>query len=158
MEKTMYLSVECDVQEYYFFPAQQISKGVFIVLYVLATFSVINIKMEERFKMLDSEIDTSHLNTEEKNSITDIYKKFNEVFHLNENKLTVTNEIVQNISLKSGCQPCHRKPFRLPHTTKKELNNYVNEFLVNDIIEPNTSPWSSPLFLVPKKSINGEKR
>src|SRR5699024_4205311 len=53
------------------------------------------------------------------------------------------------------------KPYRLPQSQQQvaKINKQVNSMLEQGIIERSTSPWNSPLLLVPKKSdASGEKK
>ena len=47
-------------------------------------------------------------------------------------------------------------PLRLPYHFREEVDRQVNDMLSQDVIEPSTSPWSSPIVLVKKK--NGSYR
>jgi lipoate-protein ligase A len=82
--------------------------------------------------------------------------KFSDVFHLPNDKLTTTNVYKQKIHLKPHTSPVFKKPYRIPHSQKQELNNQINKLLHDGIIEPTQSEWSSPVLLVPKKSKEGE--
>ncbi|XP_073225570.1 uncharacterized protein [Cicer arietinum] len=55
------------------------------------------------------------------------------------------------ISLIDGSNPVKVKFYRYPHSQKAEIENMVSEMLKQGIIEPNTSPFSSPVLLVKKK-------
>ena len=50
------------------------------------------------------------------------------------------------------------KNYRLPHILKEEINNQVESMLSRNIIEPSTSPYNSPIILVPKKSQDGSRK
>ena len=50
-------------------------------------------------------------------------------------------------------QPCHRKPLFKQPLVRQE----VEKMLDQDIIEPSTSPWNSPICLVSKKQ-TGDRR
>jgi len=52
--------------------------------------------------------------------------------------------------------PVKTKFYRIEHATRTKMRRILDEMLADNVIEPTTSEWSSPLFLVPKK--NGEMR
>lgn len=114
--------------------------------------------IDARFKILESTIQTDHLNNEEKISILNILKQFNDVFHLQGDKLTFTPLLKHKIPIISESQPINKKPYRLPNSATSEINSNIKNLLENDIIEPSTSPWNSPLLVVPKKSTDGTKK
>lgn len=98
------------------------------------------------------------MNTEEKESILEICKTFNDIFHLDGDKLTCTDAIKHSIPLKSS-KPIFVKPYRLPEQQKNEINKQIQQMLDDDIIEPSHSPFNSPILIVPRKSLgNNQKR
>lgn len=48
-------------------------------------------------------------------------------------------------------QPIRQKAYRLPFSKRKQVEECVNNMLTEGIIQPSSSPWSSPITLVPKK-------
>ena len=105
----------------------------------------------ERIKELLTNIKTDTLNNEEIEEIRKICTKYEDIFHLDGDRLTYTNISNAVITLKKEVVPKYTKPYRLPHSQKQELQKQVQKMLDDDIIEPSVSPWNSPILVVPKK-------
>lgn len=95
-------------------------------------------------------IRTQHMNSEEKHHIEHICKKFSDIFHKPDTPLTFTNQIKHHIKTKDEI-PIYTKSYRYPHVHKPEVEKQVQSMLEQKIIRPSESPWSSPIWVVPKK-------
>lgn len=112
----------------------------------------------DRLKILKTLIQLDHLNPEERDSIIHICREFNDIFHLEGDKLTYTDAIKHTISLLSN-KPVYVKPYRLPVHQKPEIRQQIKQMLEDDIIEHSNSPYNSPILIVPKKPDNeGNKK
>lgn len=105
----------------------------------------------ERIKKITAEIKLDTLNKEESHELISICKKYQDIFHLDGDKLTCTNIGTAGITLKTGVTPKYTKPYRLPHSQKQEVHKEIQKMLADNIIEPSTSAWNSPILIVPKK-------
>lgn len=56
-----------------------------------------------------------------------------------------------HIHLSPGATPVNIKPYRYPHYQKEAMTNIIADMLQDGIIQPSTSPYSSPVLLVKKK-------
>lgn len=125
--------------------------------YDVCTFPAIN-NSADRVKNLFNSLSLNHLNKEEQLSIETICAKYSDVFFLPGDKLGTTKLYEHTITLKPNMAPVYVKPYRMPHSQKGELKKQVDNLLEQNIIEPCSSEWSSPVVLVPKKSNTGEKK
>ena len=55
------------------------------------------------------------------------------------------------IPLEPGSGPVKIKPYRYPHSQKEQIEIMIQQMLLEGIIQPSTSPFSSPVLLVKKK-------
>ena len=47
--------------------------------------------------------------------------------------------------------PLRQRPYRQPFHIRTEVERQIQGMITNDIIRPSSSPWSSPILMVPKK-------
>lgn len=100
--------------------------------------------------ILDS-LQTSHCSKEELKLIKQLVEEYSDVFHVEGDELTFANFAEHKITLKPGTNPIFTRQYKLPHRHKEVLEQKIREMLKDDVIEPSTSEWNSPLLLVPKK-------
>lgn len=112
----------------------------------------------KRVNDLLEELNLDHLNENDREVIANICIKYSDVFCLKTDSLGTTPIYKQSISLKPYAQPIYTKPYKLPHSQKKEIENQINKMLKNKIIEETKSQWNSPILLVPKKTTNDTKK
>lgn len=112
----------------------------------------------ERVKKLLNTLKLNHLKGDERKQIESICAKYSDIFYLDGDSLGTTSIMKQSINLQPGTKPIYVKPYRLPQSLKPEINNQIKKMLEEDIIEPSTSDWNSPILLVPKKSNDNSKK
>eukprot|EP00171_Calliarthron_tuberculosum_P010141 IDg10141t1 len=61
-----------------------------------------------------------------------------------------------HIGLEPNTRLVFSQPYRAGHEARNIIQDQVNDLLDRDVIEPSTSPWASPVLLVPKS--DGSKR
>lgn len=91
-----------------------------------------------------------------KTDVLNLCLEYSDIFALKTDKITVNNFYKQKLKLWDN-KPVYIKNYRTPKLQKDEINRQIGKMLENDIIEPSTSEYNSPVLLVPKKSQNGQK-
>ena len=101
---------------------------------------------------------TTHLNVEEKHAITDLCKKYHDIFYNEHSDLSFSNTVKHHIRTTDDT-PVYVKPFRHPYFMRNEIQSQIQKLLDNKIIRPSVSPYSSPVWVVPKKAdASGKKK
>jgi len=114
--------------------------------------------LEDRVDLTIQLLRTDHLNSEEEEDLLKLIRKHSDRFHLPGDALGCTNA-TQHVIPTINEIPIHTKQYRFPPVHKEEINKQVGTLLHDSIIEPSTSPYNSPLWIVPKKADSvGNKR
>ena len=80
-----------------------------------------------------------------------LLNRYRSAIALSEEPLGRTYLITHHINLKPGVHPLYIPAYRLPHSQRATVDKAVQEMLEQGVIEESTSPWNSPLLLVPKQ-------
>jgi RNase H-like domain found in reverse transcriptase/Reverse transcriptase (RNA-dependent DNA polymerase)/Integrase zinc binding domain/Retroviral aspartyl protease len=96
------------------------------------------------------------LSENQQEQIKALLNKYKHLFHINVDELPVTNKIQHVITMKPGVNPIKQRPYREAAAQKHEMRKEIDRLLAKKIIQPSSSPWSSPAFIIKKK--NGEAR
>lgn len=99
---------------------------------------------------VDKLIRRDHLNEEENQSLNKIVMDFSDIFITENEPLTFTNHTKHTIPTTSDT-PINTKTYRFPYVHQQEVKSQVQKMLDQNIIQPSSSPWSSPIWVVPKK-------
>lgn len=102
------------------------------------------------FSQISELIRTDHLNPEEKKSIIALCRSYEDIFFREGQSLTFTNNIKHSIKTTDNI-PIFTKSYRYPYIHKQEVSKQINDMLNQGIIRHSYSPWSSPVWVVPKK-------
>lgn len=97
------------------------------------------------------QISTEHLNSEEKFEVIELCNKYKDVFRKLDQQLSCTNTLKHEIPVSPDHPPVNQRPYRLPEAQKPLVEQHIQEMKVNGIIRDSTSPWNSPIVIVPKK-------
>lgn len=99
-----------------------------------------------------------HLNREEDEHVQTLIKNHNDLFRLPGDELGCTGAVKHKI-VTTEAQAVHTRQYRFPPAHKEEINKQITDLIENKIISPSDSPYSSPLWIVPKKADSkGNKR
>lgn len=90
-------------------------------------------------------------------ALTELCTDYSDIFALPEDKYTTNNFYTQKLNLNDS-SPVYVKNYRYPFSQKDEISKQINNMIENNVIEPSISSYNSPIILVPKKSLNGEKK
>lgn len=116
----------------------------------LLNYNVSNSTDIDRKQSILQQLRTDHLNEEETELVTELCLDFSDIFYLDGDNLTFTNEIKHTIDTNNA-RPVFTKSYRYPQIHKEEVKTQVNKMLEQGIIRHSISPWSSPVWVVPKK-------
>ncbi|POS82905.1 hypothetical protein EPUL_005149 [Erysiphe pulchra] len=107
---------------------------------------------------LTNHIRTSHMNSEEKREILKLCHKFKNIFYHENSDLSFTNVVKHKIRTTDD-RPVYVKSFRHPHAMKEIIQDQIQKLLEDKIIRPSISPYSAPVWIVPKKAdASGKKK
>lgn len=131
-----------------------LSKPICASLYSEQTIPIVSSNMNdkaERFREVMSRLRTNHLNDEEKANLLTLCKEYADIFYLDDEPLTFTNQIKHRIKTTDEI-PVHSKTYRYPFIHRDEVNSQIKKMLEQGIIRPSSSAWNAPIWIVPKKS------
>lgn len=132
--------------------------------------SRINVIPQEHFEMQDPSKSTTtafdpkkhlrldHLTPLEKSKIIPLCHEFKDIMYHENCDLTFTSQTKHFIRTKDE-RPIYTKSFRHPPAMNSEIQNQIQKLLDNKIIRPSISPYSAPVWIVPKKAdASGKKK
>ncbi|XP_062085564.1 uncharacterized protein LOC133791660 [Humulus lupulus] len=98
--------------------------------------------------LVQGDIEPAELGSQEE--VAAVLQKHEEVFNMPAG-LPPTREREHAITLKEGVGPISFRPYRYAQVQKDEIERLMEEMLQSGIVQPSTSPFSSPVLLVKKK-------
>lgn len=102
-------------------------------------------------------IKTDHLNSEEEKSLKKVISAYKDIIYQEGEDLSFSNQIKHEIKTSDEI-PVYSKSYRYPYVHKAEIQDQISKMLKQNIIRPSYSPWSSPIWIVPKKADASGKR
>lgn len=113
---------------------------------------------KERVPTIIGMLRLEHLNLIEKENIISLVKNYQDRFYLPNEYLGRTSVISHKI-ITSDNTPINTKQYRFPPMLRQEIHDQVNQLLKKEIVQTSTSPYNSPVWIVPKKPDSaGNKR
>ena len=76
--------------------------------------------------------------------------EFSDVFALDDMELGCT-DLVQHSIETGNHSPIRQQPYRTPVVRRQKMNEMVSNMQDQGVVQPSSSPWASPVVLVPKK-------
>ncbi|CAB0013283.1 unnamed protein product, partial [Nesidiocoris tenuis] len=110
----------------------------------------LNLYDSRKYQLDLNKIRTDHMNAEERHKILNLVKEYKDVFHCDGNILSCTDKVSHQIRTTDEI-PVYTRNYRYPEALKGEIDNQIKDMLAQGIIRPSSSPWNSPLWIVPKK-------
>ena len=95
----------------------------------------------------------NHLPDSERQEVSDVIKEYSDVFSVNGELGKVTG-VEHCIELKAT--PRKSKPYPVPHALKGVVKEQIDDMLSQGVIRKCSSPYASPILLVPKRQAEGE--
>lgn len=111
---------------------------------------------DHRFDRLKDIFRLDHIGQPFQTRLYSILFQYNDVFHLDGDFLTVCPILQHKITLYTDTAPVNVKNYRLPFAQRDEIQKHVDKLLQTEVVEPSTSPFNSPLLLVPKKGVDAD--
>jgi hypothetical protein len=124
-------------------------------------FSSSKVKTNDRNSNLRNELRTNHLSNEERLSLIKICEEFNDIFYLPGDALTFTTATEHTIPTPTidPTRGINTKSYRIPEIHREEVQRQTEQMLRDGIIAPSSSPWNSPIIVIPKKTdASGKKK
>lgn len=90
------------------------------------------------------------LTAEQSDQLQKLLKEYADVFALNKSELGCC-DLVQHKIDTHGHSPIKLQPYRIPVIQRDKVAQMIDEMRAQGVVKPSSSPWSSPIVLVPKK-------
>ena len=102
--------------------------------------------LKQKESVLDVSINPK-LNSSQRTEIQELIDSYSNIF----SDLPAKTNVMKHTIKLSSTDPVKLKPYPLPFTSEQVIREEINNMLLNDVIEPSDSPYSSPIVLVKKK-------
>lgn len=106
---------------------------------------------DQRVEQIKQLLRLEHLNNDESSHVEKLIKNNCDLFQLPDEELSCTSAVSHRI-ITTDDQPVNTKQYRFPPAHKAEIDSQVSKMIKNKIIQTSSSPYNSPLWIVPKKA------
>ena len=93
---------------------------------------------------------SKHLTTSQKEALTSLLLKYSDIFPTPEEPLGRTAKLHHSIDTGSA-HPIRQHVRRVPPAQREVVKRLLDDMLQDDVIQPSSSPWASPIVLATKK-------
>ena len=90
-----------------------------------------------------------HVSSIQREQLLQLLLEFSDIFAAHPNDLGHTNVVTHHIDT-GNAHPIRQQVRRAPVAKREETHRLLNDMLQNDVIQPSSSPWASPVVLVQK--------
>lgn len=129
------------------------------------TYDILNFKKnyneretQNRIKKIKEIIGKDNLNELEIKKLEEIIENYNDVFHLEHDKLSLCKTVEHSIPIFTDSSVINVRPYRLPILQRVEINKQIDKMLEDELVVESKSAWNAPLLLVPKKAKPNEPK
>ena len=96
------------------------------------------------------ELSTDKLSSEEVVQLRDVLSEFADVFALDDSELGCVDTVKHSIDT-CGHPPIKQQPYRSLAIYCERVSEMIDKMREQGVVQPSSSPWASPIVLVPKK-------
>ena len=94
-----------------------------------------------------------HVSSIEREQLLQLLLEFSDIFAAHPNDLGHTNIVSHRIDT-GNAHPIRQQARRVPLAKREETQRLLDNMLQNDVIQPSSSPWASPVVLVQKHDVS----
>ena len=110
--------------------------------------------IQSKVKELGFDLSKTNLSEKEHLELQQLIFHFRDRFEIDPKKTEVTDLVKFGIAIRDDKivnTPINRAPYKRPPVIRTKIKVHTDEMLDAGVIRPSTSPWASPVVLVPKK-------
>lgn len=111
--------------------------------------------INERLEFINKTAKVDHLPAEEAHALKELLFEFHDVFFHTGDQIG-THPLIQQVIDVGDAKPIAVRPYRVPYALKPELDRQIQDMLDKGLIVPGSSPWSAPVLLTAKRSLDGK--